>query len=236
MSRESVKDFMRRAEAVYKAASVEVVKDYEKVLELQKAQADVNRSMLLTPQGKDEKRRELAGQIKDLEKHMAELRADANKRAGEIRDDMEKTFFAFYHVAAADVDMQMVTLINSGVVSDKELAAMAKTANPTMRRLIAKKLSESEDAETARQGRSMLISSNPHMEAMRGIMGIGDYTVGGAPMTGASGAKAFFDRWDELTAPIYDNAPNVERVYRAAKAPGSVLFSTPDNPIPRDDD
>ena len=165
---------------------------------------------------------------------MAELRTDANKRAGEIRAEMEDMFFGFYHVDPQAVDMQTVTLINAGVVSDRELLAMAKKANPTMRRLIAKALSESKNEDMARQGRYMLVSSNPHTDAMDALMGIGDYAVGGAPMSGASGAAAFLAKWDELTRETFDKAPQVERVFRH-QAPGAVLFATPDNPIDDDD-
>jgi len=209
MSRVKVVDYLREAETVYKKAAAEVVKDFEKVTKLKKEQEDVSKSMLLTPQGKDQRRAELATQIKNVERHMAELRADANKRAGEIRAEMADAFFGFYHVDPQAVDMQTVTLINAGVISDRELLAMAKKANPTMRRLLAKALSESENEDMARQGRAMMITSNPHIDAMNALMSVGDYAVGGARMSGASGAAAFLAKWDELTGPVFASAPKV---------------------------
>lgn len=234
MSRVSVKDYLRRAEIVYKTAAAEVVKSFEKVTELKKEREDVNKSLLLTPQGKAQKRMELDGQIKAVENHMAELRADANKRAGEIRAEMERVFFGFYGVDPQAVDMQTVTLINAGVVSDRELLAMAKTASPTMRRLIGKALSESKNEDMARQGRYMLVTCNPHTDAMNALMGIGDYACGGAPMSGASGAAVFLSKWDELTRETFDKAPKVEMVSKRW-APGGVVFATPDNPVEDDD-
>lgn len=207
--RVSVTDYLRQAETVYKKAAAEVVKDFEKVTQLKKAQEDASKSVLLTPQGKAQRRAELATEIAGVERHMAELRADANKQAGEIRAKMEDTFFGFFHVDPQAVDMQTVTLINAGVVSDRELLAMAKKANPTMRRLLAKALAESKNEDMARQGRAMMMTSNPHIDAMNALMSVGDYAVGGARMSGASGAEAFLAKWDELTGPVFASAPKV---------------------------
>ena len=41
------------------------------------------------------------------------------------------------------------------------------------------------------------------------LIGVGDYACGGAPLSGARGAKTFLKRLDELTDPIIESAPRV---------------------------
>ena len=223
--KKSVKDYLRDIESVYKTAAQAIADDYEALTKLREDRHAVPMSKELTRKGQEKKINEIDEQIKVIDADMYALRQDANKRAAEIRQNIDKMFYNYFHANAGDVDMQMMTLINSGVLSDTELLRMSENANTTMKRLIGRALENSKEGLYVAEGRQMqAMTTNPHLRAADGLIGIGDYACGGARLSGASAAKMFLAKWEETVEPVINSAPNV--VYNSdALKPGESWFT-----------
>lgn len=209
MAKFTLKEYMRQIESAYKTAAAKIIEINETLEALTRERVEINGSRLLTAEGKRVKLAELNEKIREAKEQIDDLRSEAANKALEIRQKVENDFFGLYHVNPADVDPQMMTVINSGIASDAELLKMAETAKPTMRRLIGQKLSESKNDKNAAMGRVMVLAvADPHLDAIDGLRGIGNYATGGG-VSGPAGAREFLERWDELTGPIFAAAPNV---------------------------
>ncbi len=223
--KKSIKEYLREIESIYKSSAQAVADDYEALVKLRGERAAVLGSKELTRQGIEKKVNEINEKIKVIEADMYALRKDANARAMVIRQNVDKTFYNYFHANAGDVDMQMMTLINSGVLSDNELMHMAENANTTMKRLIGRALENSKEGLYVAEGRKMQeVSNNAHLRAVDGLIGIGDYACGGGRLSGASGAKTYLAKWNEMIEPIIDSAPNVTYNSDALK-PGESWFT-----------
>lgn len=208
--KKSVKDYMREIENIYKEAAQTVAEDYDALTGLREERDSVVKSKLLTRQGKEKKLAEIDNKIRVLDADMYALRQNARNQAAGIRETVERVFYDYYNANAGDVDMQTMTLINSGVLTDSELMRMSETANTTMKRLIGRALENSKEGRFVVEGRRMQErTTNPHLRAVDGLIGIGDYACGGGRMSGASASKTYIARWDELTEPLFNSAPDV---------------------------
>lgn len=223
--KKSVKDYMREVEKIYKTAAEAVAADNAKMRELQDQRKAVWASRELTRQGQEKASAKIDDQIRELKATMYARRTEANSKAQQIRKSAENAFFGYFHANPSDVDLQTMKLIESGVLSDAELLHMAETANTTMKRIIGRALENSPSKMYVNEGRQMqLTTNNPHLRAIDALIGVGDYACGGAPMSGTDSASAFLKRWDELTGPVYESAPNVSWEMDALK-PGAVSYS-----------
>lgn len=212
MAKYTIKGYMRQVESAYKEAAAKIAKEHVKLEALEREKYETNNSRLLTAQGKADKLNEINGKIRAVKDNMAALKTEAESKAMTIRKTVENEFFDFYHVNPADVDSNMLTILNSGIATTAELMKLAETANPTMRRLIGQKLSEDKNdatGKTARFGLALMIASDdPHLRAIDELRGIGKYATGGG-MSGTAGAQMFLDRWDEMAGPVFASAPKV---------------------------
>ena len=210
MAKFTIKGYMRQVENAYKEAAAKIAKKHVELEALEREKFETQNSRMLTAQGKSEKVNEINGKIRAVKDNMAALKTEAESKAMTIRKTVENEFFDFYHVNPADVDSNMLTIINSGIATTAELVKLAEKANPTMRRLIGQKLADvKDDTKTAMFGRAlMLASDDPHLRAIDELRGIGKYATGGG-MSGTAGAQAFLDRWDEMAGPVFASAPKV---------------------------
>lgn len=203
------RNYLDRVNDVYKAATGEVAAAADKLNKAKQEKIAVNGRRDLSADGKNIEAAKLAHEIFELNQQIEAIRAEAHNKARAIRAEAERDFFGFYNATPADVDEKTVAFINSGVATEKELLHMAKTANRTMKRIIGAKLAQSNDDKTAFWGRVYQQTSvNPHLEAIDSMMGVGKMAMGGG-LAGPSGANGFLKRWDYVTKPVYDSAPNV---------------------------
>jgi hypothetical protein len=210
MAKFTIKGYMRQVESAYKEAAAKIAKKHVELEALEREKFETQNSRMLTAQGKSEKVDEINNKIRAVKDNMAALKTEAESKAMTIRKTVENEFFDFYHVNPADVDSNMLTIINSGIATKAELMKLAETANPTMRRLIGQKLADDkDDPKTAQFGRALMMASNdPHLKAIDELRGIGKYATGGG-MSGTARAQAFLDRWDEMAGPVFASAPKV---------------------------
>lgn len=216
----TLKSYMDKVADIYKAAAGEVAKDAAKLDELKAKRDGVWSDAMLNISGKHEMAAKYANEMHAVNRHIAEVQANAKKAALAVRADVERDFYDYYNATVGDFDEKTAAAVNSGLYTDKELLHMAETANRTMKRVIGAKLAESKDEMIAFRGRVLQQTSlNPHLEAIDGMMGVGKYATGGGPHSGVAGAAGFLERWDEVTKPVYDAAPKVG-YYRSALRPG----------------
>ena len=209
----TLKNYMDRVGEIYKTAAGEVVKDAERLEELKAKRAGVWADRGLTLTGKHTEDGKLAEETHAVNRHIAEVQANARKAALAVRAEVEKAFFDYYNAKPADYDEKTAQLINSGALTEKELLHMADGASRVMRRVIGARLAESEDEMIAFKGRTLQqTSTNPHLDAIDGMMGAGLYVTGGG-QSGPGGAAEFLRRWDYITRPVYDAAPDVGYEY-----------------------
>lgn len=208
MARFTIRGKLKEIKEVYRGASAKVAALYAESEKVDRMIAETSSSKMLTAEGKQKALNQLHERKSELKKQMESVRDQAGKDAVEIKNSMDRLFYARFHPAASDLDMQTVELIRSGVLTGKELLKMAETSNITMKRVIGKALQEMKDFE--KEGAALIRQvDNPHLRAADELIGVGDYACGGAPLSGARGAKTFLKRLDELTDPIIDGAPRV---------------------------
>lgn len=221
----TIKDYMDRVGDIYKAAAGEVAKDANRLEELKAKRAGVWADRGLTLSGKHTEDGKLAEEMHAVNRHIAEMQENARKAALGVRAEVERVFYDHYNANPADFDEKTVALINSGMLTEKELLHMADGANRTMKRFIGAKLAESKDEMIAFRGRVLQQTSlNPHLEAIDGMMGVGLYATGGAGLSGPAGAAEFLRRWDEVVRPVYDAAPNVGFEYDTTTGEGRRFY------------
>ena len=206
----SVRGYLRDIKAIYQKKSEEVEKKYN---ELKKAKDDyvkISSSKDFTPEGRQKRLNANSAYQDELKHDLDALRREANEAAGKIRNEAEKAFYGYYNAKPEDVDLKMLELIRSGVLSEKELIHYGERANTTMRRLIGKEL-EKKESYSAHQAATIfqMGSDNPHLKAIDEVIGVGDYAVGGAPMGGYDSVSAIRARFDSLVDPVIANTRDV---------------------------
>lgn len=220
----NLKDYLARVDGIYKAAAGEIANEADRLEELKAQAAGVWGDGSLTMDGKHAKADKLAGEIHAVDRRIAELQSNARKAALAVRAEVERAFYDLYNAVPADYNEKTVALINSGVLTEKELLHMADGASRTMKRFIGARLAESKDQMTAFNGRVMQqISENPHLSAVDNMIGVGTLATGGG-VSGVGGVRGFLDRWDYVTRPVYDDAPNVGYEYDTTTGEGRRFY------------
>lgn len=210
----SVRDYLRKVKQIYQEKSAEVEKQYDELKKLNAERSQVLSSRDYTPEGRQKRIAAIDAKRDALKASLAALRLAANNEAGKVREDAEKTFYAYYNASPDDVDLKMTELIRSGVLTDAELIHYGERANSTMRRLIGKELAGRPSADAQRIGRGyQLASGNPHLKAIDAIIETGDYAVGGAKMGGFDTVSSIRKRFDELVDPVINGTPDVKTEY-----------------------
>ena len=209
----TLKQYLVQIAEIYKTAAPE----YIEVLKAERqAREDIVRikgSADLTPQGKRKKIEELEQDCAKCKKIMQSIAADAREKALGVRREVEEHFYSRFHVSPADLDMNAVELLKSGILTDTELANMAQeyANNGTMCRLIGKYMEERPSDELKRMGRVLQhAKADIHLRCVDSIIDIGNCALGGAPLSGNNAAEAFFNRFDELIAYTIKSAPDIE--------------------------
>lgn len=209
----TVKGYLRDIKRIYQESSEKVEKEYDKLVKLNGEYNRVSSSRDYTVEGRQKRLAEISAERDKIKHNCAALREEANNNARKIRDDAEKMFYNYYNAAPEDVDLKMMELIRSGVLTEKELIHYGNKANSTMRRVIGKELEKrgSHQAGTIFQFQS----GDPHLSAIDELIGVGDYAVGGAPMGGLESVSAIRKRFDELCDPVIARTKDVKTEFLA---------------------
>lgn len=216
----TVKGYLRDIKRIYQESSDQVEKKYDELVKLNNEYQDVLKSRDYTYEGRHKKLAAIDVKRDALKHDLAVLRENANNAARKVRDDVERTFYGYYNASPDDVDLKMMELIRSGVLSEKELIHYGNKANSTMRRVIGKEL---ENRGFHQAGIMFQFpSEDPHLKAVDDLIGVGDYAVGGAPMGGLESVSAIRKRFDELCDPVI---AGIKDVKSETLADGRQLFS-----------
>ena len=219
----TVKGYLRDIKRIYQETSDQVEKKYDELVKLNNEYTDVLKSRDYTPEGRQKKLAAIDVKRNALKHDLAVLREDANNAARKVRDDVERTFYGYYNASPEDVDLKLMELIRSGVLSEKELIHYGERANTTMRRIIGKELDKRGSLEAHQAGYMFQFpSGDPHLKAVDDLIGVGDYAVGGAKLGGLSSVHGIRSRYDELCDPIINGIKDVKS---ETLADGRQLFS-----------
>lgn len=218
-----VRDYLQKVKRIYQEKSAEVEEQYNELKKLEAEKQAVLSSRDFTPEGRSNRVSEIDTKRNALKASLAALREQANNEARKVRKDAESVFYGYYNASPEDVDLRMMELIRSGVLSDAELIHYGERSNATMKRLIGKELESRDSMDAKAAGRFFLqMSGNPHLQAIDSIMEIGDYTVGGAKMGGLDTVHAMRARYDSLVDPLISRTKDVKSEFLAD---GRQLFS-----------
>lgn len=211
MAKFTVRGYLRDIREIYRAASKKVVDLHSQIEKVNRMIAETSSSQMLTVAGKQKALNQLQTRKTELKREIEAVRSQAAKDATEVKNTLDQMFYARFHPAASELDMQTVELIKTGVLSGPELLRMAENANVTMRKVIGKTLEGMHGYE--KEARLLMMSvDNPHLRAADELISVGDYSCGGARLSGSAGAETFLKRFDEITDPIIDGAPRVAAV------------------------
>lgn len=208
----TLKQYLVQIAEIYKTAAPE----YIEVLKAERqAREDIVRikgSADLTPQGKRRKIEELEQDCAKCKKIMESIAAEAREKALGVRREVEQHFYSRFHVSPADLDVNALELLKSGILTDAELENLAAqyNGNATMQRMIGKYMQERNNSDLQKLGRVLQYSNtNVHLNCVDSIIDAGNYMLGGAPMSGGSAAETFYNRFDEITAQSFAAAPDI---------------------------
>lgn len=113
--------------------------------------------------------------LKDLKNRLETITDQANKSMTEIIEEATSLFDRHYMATAEQIDNNALALINSGIMTDKDLLLMADeyADNYTMRRLISQKLEDIADntnnSNLKKTAISLKIKPTEHTEALNGV-------------------------------------------------------------------
>ena len=206
-------EYMKQAEKVYKDNAPAYVKLVKAEQAAREEIYKVRSSRELTPEGKEKRIAELRALENDCRDKRMALSKAAKAEALKVRQEVEKRFYSKYHARPDALDMEGLELLKSGILTDSELTHLAESysGNCTMQRICGKYMEQSKDRNVSSAGRVLQMNaSEPHLKAMDAIIHVGDYAMGGAPLSGAAGSEYFFNRFDEMTASAYADAPDVD--------------------------
>lgn len=198
---------------IYKSAAPRFIEEYKAEREAQEAIYQIRNSADLTPQGKQKKITALEQECAEHKKNMEKIAAEAREKALGVRQEVAERFNSRFHVSPADLDLNALELLKSGILTDTELANMAQeyANNCTMSRMIGKYMEERPNSDLQKMGRVLQHSnSDIHLACVDSIIGTGNYMLGGATLSGSSAAETFYNRFDEITAQTFSAAPDIE--------------------------
>ena len=205
--RKFVTDYLVKVAEHYKEAAAAIAAKYSEYKGTSDKIKAVYSSPLLTPEGRRKEVDRLAEKQKELQHEIEGIRAEANLFAADMMKSADRWFGDFYRVKPADIDAQVVALLNANVLKPVELVKMAETANPATKRIIAGKLREKGYLTDAERIQRTLDAA--HVSAMDSMMELGDYFCGGARMSGFGICKVAANKFDEMAAPIIAAAPRL---------------------------
>lgn len=205
-------EYMRRIEKIYKDAAPKYLEAAQKEKENREAIEGIRASSNLTYEGKQKQIAALTEQGNAIRAEMAAYSAQAREQALEVRQEVERRFYGHFHATPQDIDMPALELLKSGILTDTELKNLANSYsnNATMRRLIGRTMEQRDSRELQQMGRLLRANATePHLQCVDSIMQVGEYCLGGGRTKGAS-CEVFLQRFDEMTAPTYAAAPDIE--------------------------
>lgn len=219
----TVKGYLRDIKRIYRESSDQVEKKYDELVNLDKEYQDVLKSRDYTHEGRQKKLAAIDVKRDALKHELAVLRENANSAARKVRDDVERTFYGYYNASPEDVDLKLMELIRSGVLSEKEMIHYGERANTTMRRIIGKELEKRGSLEAHQAGAMFQFpSGDPHLKAVDELIGVGDYAVGGAKLGGLSSVHGIRAKFDVLCDPVI---AGIRDVKSETLADGRQIFS-----------
>lgn len=208
-----LKDYMKKIEEIYKGTAPEFIKLVNKDKQAQQDIHNAMNSSELTPEGKQKRIAALEKYRKELKAEMDSLATAANEKAMDVRQTVEQLFYGKFHATADAMDMQAMELLKSGILTDSELRTLADrfNGNPTMQRICGKYMEQSKNPDTARLGHTLQLNFNdPHLKAVDGIIATGRACIGQGTQSGPAAAEVFLNRFDEVAAQAYAEAPDIE--------------------------
>jgi len=127
-----------------------------------------------SPSGYKARVQALEDEKKAIGEQIRQIPADFAKSAAAIRLECEKAFHRKYGMSPERLDANAVSLINSGVMSDSDLMRMLDDyeGNATMMRLIAAKMSESQNETISARGKAIIeeTTHTPHLDILDSII------------------------------------------------------------------
>jgi len=123
-----------------------------------------------SPSGYQARVQALEDEKRAIGEQIRQIAQDYAKSAAAIRLECERAFHRKYGMSPERLDANAVTLINSGVMSDSDLMRMLDDyqGNATMMRLIAAKMSESQNETISAQGKAVIeeTTHTPHLDIL----------------------------------------------------------------------
>lgn len=206
-------DYMKKVEKIYRDAAPSYIENANKAKAIREAIYAVWNDCTLTTDGKKKKIAELQEQERTIKADMAAIAATAKEKALEVRHSVSVLFKGFYEVSPDAIDTNALELLKSGILRDSELVKLADsyTGNITMQRIIGKYLEERPDRNLKQMGRVLQADlQDPHLKCIDSVINVGDYCLGGAPLSGSDGAERFYNRFDQMLAQTYAAAPDID--------------------------
>ena len=137
---------------------------------------------------------------KELTDELHALINDSHANFQGIRNEVEKAFAKRFSISTEAIDHDAMTLLESGVLSDRELVSLSNSyaTNPTMSRIIGKYMGEraamKNDAEMRMLAERLSATVSPHLEAVDSLIYVAELGLREDRVLDDGIAREFFDK------------------------------------------
>lgn len=148
---------------------------------------------------------------RELKSRLETVEREAKAEFAEIINEANAVFGRHFRATPEQIDEKGLALLNSGVMTEKELFALAEEypENYTMRKLIGGKIAEMGEArkntELSMKGRSLQLAPNTHSDALEAVQTWGAYALRANEFNMSAAFDRQFDqRIDEIVSQVQD--------------------------------
>lgn len=166
---------------------------------------------------------------RELKSRLETVEREAKAEFAEIINEANSVFDRHFRATPEQIDEKGLALLNSGVMTAKELIALADEypENYTMRKLIGGKIAEmgekTRDKELEMTGKSLKLTPNTHSDALEAVQTWGAYALRANEFNVSAAFDRQFDqRIDEIAAKVQGySVPKYTPAQNAGAAAGA---------------
>ena len=199
----NIKQYMQEIKDLYKRNGKEYADHAAALEKLREESKGIDRDINLSPTGKSAKHAQITDAIVSHKNAMESIAVKTKAEAQTMRQNAKREFYA----DPASLDMNLITIVKSGICGLDEIATLANRSNETTRRVLGAYLCKSEDQNKRALGIQLgAFAGDKEMNLIDSLIGTGNYLIGDAPFTGEEGASSWYEKFDSMTADLFNAA------------------------------
>jgi hypothetical protein len=173
----SLAHYVKELDSAYQSARKRYDETYSEYQAIENKMQDLNKKKLeYSPEGFEKRIQELYSSLSDIKLRLAAIPSEFAGEAAEIRAAVQRAFNGKYGMSPDRIDSNAIALLNSGALTDSEIAGLADkyANNATMLRLIGAQLQKSESDEAKTLGNRLVQATKrtPHLDIIDNLIAV----------------------------------------------------------------